>query len=49
MELLQQILAYSILMVAVGYLVWRFLLPKPVTGSKKEDTKACGQNDCGCR
>ncbi|PRX57163.1 hypothetical protein CLV81_1164 [Flagellimonas meridianipacifica] len=48
MELLQNILAYLILATAIGYLVWKFFLPKSLVGSKKASSKSCGQDDCGC-
>jgi hypothetical protein len=48
MELLQQILVYLILALAVGYIVKKFFLPKSLFASKKRGTKACGQEDCGC-
>nr|WP_299339590.1 hypothetical protein [Allomuricauda sp.] len=48
MDLVQNILAYLILVLAVGYLAWKFILPKSLLGVGKKDTKACGQDDCGC-
>ncbi|MFS4446460.1 hypothetical protein [Maribacter sp. 2307UL18-2] len=48
MEILQQLLVYATLAIAVGYLVRKFLLPKTVLSGKKVKTKACGQDDCGC-
>jgi hypothetical protein len=48
MELLQQILVYLILALAVGYIVKKFFLPKSLFASKEKGTKVCGQEDCGC-
>ncbi|WP_190810645.1 hypothetical protein [Flagellimonas sp. S3867] len=48
MEILQQILVYITLILAVGYLVWKFVLPKSLLGNKKNASKACGQDGCGC-
>ncbi len=47
MELVQQLLVYVILALAVGYLFWKFLLPKGMLG-KKGSSKSCGQDHCGC-
>lgn len=47
MEIAQQILVYAALALAVGYLVWKFLLPKGLFG-KKRSSKACGEDHCGC-
>ncbi len=48
MEFLQPILVYITLALAVGYLIYKFLLPKSIFASKKGKKSACGQNDCGC-
>ncbi len=48
MELFQNILAYLILTLAVVYLVWKYFLPKSLIPFKKGNSKACGQDDCGC-
>ncbi|WP_165395271.1 hypothetical protein [Flagellimonas allohymeniacidonis] len=48
MELFQHILAYLILTLAVAYLVWKFFLPKSLVSFGKKNTKACGDDDCGC-
>ena len=48
MELLQNILAYLILALAVGYLLWKFILPKSLVRSKNVASKSCGQDDCRC-
>lgn len=47
MESFQHILVYITLAVAVGYLVWKFLLPKSLIYGKKKGSK-CGQDNCGC-
>lgn len=47
MDFLQNILVYIILVVAVGYLVKKFLLPK-LFASGKGNSKGCGQDGCGC-
>ena len=47
MAIVQEILVYLTLAVALAYLVWKFLLPKKFVMGKKSD-KACGQDDCGC-
>jgi len=46
--MLQNILTYIVLAIAVGYLVKKFFLPKALFISKKNEAKACGQDDCGC-
>ncbi|CAM4169051.1 hypothetical protein ZORO111903_04915 [Zobellia roscoffensis] len=46
--MIQPILVYIILAVAVGYLVKKFFLPKALFASKKRNGKACGQDGCGC-
>lgn len=48
MSFLQPILVYIALVIAVGYLVKKFFLPKALFVSKKNSSKACGQDDCGC-
>ncbi len=48
MELLQSILAYTTLAIAVGYIVKKFFLPKSLFATKKGNDKACGDGDCGC-
>lgn len=45
---LQQLLVYIIVALAVGYLVWKFLLPKSMLFGKKKGSKSCGQDNCGC-
>lgn len=48
MELFQQIVVYLIVVLAIGYLVGKFLLPKSILASKKGPKKGCGHEDCGC-
>ncbi len=45
---MQEILAFSLLLLAIGYLVKKFLLPKSLFASSKKNTKACGNDGCGC-
>lgn len=42
MSYLQPLLAYTALLLAVGFLVKKFLFPR------KKPTKGCGKKDCGC-
>lgn len=44
----QQILAYITLAIALGYLVWKFILPKTLFSRTKQHTKECGQDNCEC-
>ncbi len=46
--MIQSILVYIILAISVGYLAQKFLVPKTLFSSKKNNPKACGQDDCGC-
>ncbi len=48
METVQYILVYITLAAAVGYLVWKFLLPKSLAHGKRKSSKSCGQDNCGC-
>jgi membrane-anchored glycerophosphoryl diester phosphodiesterase (GDPDase) len=45
--MVQQVLVYLILLLAVGYLVHRFIFPIPLFVAKKKSNKDCG-SDCGC-
>lgn len=47
MDLLQQILVYITLAIAVGYIIKKFFIPSFLI-KKKPSKKACGQDDCGC-
>jgi hypothetical protein len=47
MEILQNILVYVVLAVAVAYLAKKFLLPKSLFPSKKRSGKGCGDGECG--
>lgn len=46
--MLQTIITYFIVLMAVGYLVKKFLLPQSLFSINKGSKKACGQDDCGC-
>lgn len=48
MEILQPILVYLTVAIAVGYLVFKFLIPKALFSNGKNNSKSCGQKDCGC-
>mgnify|MGYP001791919385 CR=1 FL=1 len=49
MDFLQNILAYFVLSLAIGYLMYKFILPKSLLRPKKaKSDKACGSQDCGC-
>lgn len=48
MDYIQTILAYITLAWAVGYLVWKFLLPKHLFTTKKGSSIDCGDGNCGC-
>ena len=48
MDILQHTLAYITLILSIGYIVKKFFLPKSLFASKKGNSKACGQDDCGC-
>ena len=46
--MLQPLLVYIVLAIAIGYLVKKFFLPKTLFAPKKVNSKTCGQDDCGC-
>ncbi|WP_375326106.1 hypothetical protein [Flagellimonas sp. GZD32] len=46
--MIQQLLAYGTLLLAAGYLVWKFLLPKSLFSKGKDDSHSCGSDNCGC-
>jgi len=48
MVLFQEILVYIILLIAIGFIVKKFFLPRSLFFSKKEYKKVCGEEDCGC-
>jgi len=48
MALFQEILVYIILLIAIGFIVKKFFLPRSLFSSKKESSKICGEEDCGC-
>ena len=43
----QEILVYTTLIAALGFLVKKYLFPKTIIGTKKSN-RSCGQDDCGC-
>ncbi|WP_188369948.1 hypothetical protein [Muriicola marianensis] len=45
---LQSVLVYLTLLVALVYLVNKFLLPKKYRIGRKGTSSGCGQDDCGC-
>lgn len=47
MEIIQEILVLITFLIAVGYLMTKFIW-KPAFLSKKKATKACGVSGCGC-
>ena len=47
MEFAQEILVYLTLLVALGYLVRKFLIPKKYLAGKKSN-QGCGEDECGC-
>ncbi len=48
MDSIQNILVYTVLAIAAGYLVKKYLLPKSLFASGKKNSKGCGEGDCGC-
>lgn len=47
--IIQEILVYITLALALGFLVKKFFLPKPAKNNKKGFAKSCGQSgNCGC-
>ncbi|QWX83838.1 hypothetical protein H0I23_15505 [Cellulophaga sp. HaHaR_3_176] len=46
--MIQNILMYLTLAVAIGYVVKKYFLPKKLSAIKKQNQKACGSTDCGC-
>jgi len=48
MDILQSLLVYLTLAIAIGYLAKKFFLPKRLFASKKNSSKNCGEGDCGC-
>ncbi len=47
MELIQTILVYLTLVIALGYLLKKFILPKRLFSTKKGNTTGCDDN-CAC-
>jgi len=49
MESLQHILVYITVFLATAFLIKKFFFPKlSILGQKKNSTKGCGQDGCGC-
>ncbi len=48
MSLVQPILVYITLAIAIGYIVFKFFLPKSILSTKKGNDTSCGSDDCGC-
>lgn len=49
MNIIQHILVYITLALAVGYITKKFFLPKSLfAGKKKNNNKNCGDGNCGC-
>ncbi|MEM9647444.1 MAG: hypothetical protein AAF969_03115 [Bacteroidota bacterium] len=48
MDIVQNILVYLTLALAVGYLLWKFVLPKSLISGRKKSDKSCGHDGCGC-
>lgn len=46
--MIQNILMYLTLAVAIGYVVKKYFLPKKLSATKKQNQKGCGSTDCGC-
>ncbi len=45
---LQLIFVYIIVVLAIGYLAKKFILPKRLFTTKNRAASKCGQEDCGC-
>lgn len=48
MYVIQLILVYLTLALALGYLLKKFVIPKKYLSAKKSGSPSCGQDDCGC-
>lgn len=48
MELLQEILVFITFIIAVGYMITKFIWKPAFLKAKKAEDKACGVSDCGC-
>ncbi len=46
--MIQEILAFLVLLIALGYVIKKFLLPKSLFSTSKKTTKSCGNEGCGC-
>lgn len=45
--MIQEILTISVFVIAVGYLITKFIW-KPSFMRKKKKSNSCGTSDCGC-
>lgn len=48
MDVLQPILVYITLGLALGYLLYKFIIPRRYLSPGKKTDSACGQDNCGC-
>ena len=48
MDILQNILVFITFLVAVGYVITKFVWKPAFLKGKKESDKACGNSGCGC-
>lgn len=48
MELLQEILVLITFLIALGYMVTKFIWKPEFLKPKKKSAKACGVSGCGC-
>lgn len=48
MDSIQSILVYVIVVIAIGYLLKIYFLPKTLFSSKKAKNKSCANDTCGC-
>lgn len=48
MELIQEILVFITFLIAVGYIITKFIWKPAFLKSKKESAKSCGVSGCGC-
>ena len=48
-DTIQNILVYITVLIAAGFIIKKFFLPKKLFASNKnKNSKACGQDGCGC-
>ncbi len=48
MDVLQNILVFITFLIAVGYVITKFVWKPAFLKSKKESEKGCGVSGCGC-